>query len=82
MRNEWFPKNMAEYMTKNRFMELGLTEAAIGTRDRAFGTKFTFKEEKKTKKIAPSNKKETLTLPVSTLAPSWSHACTHRDLNS
>ncbi|KAI1268763.1 hypothetical protein F5Y18DRAFT_439370 [Xylariaceae sp. FL1019] len=37
MRNIWFPKGQAEYMTKKRFEELGLTEAAIGTRDRTFG---------------------------------------------
>ncbi|KAI0142797.1 hypothetical protein GGR57DRAFT_508636 [Xylariaceae sp. FL1272] len=37
MRNIWFPKGQAEYMTKKRFDELGLTEAAIGTRDRTFG---------------------------------------------
>ncbi|KAH7026666.1 uncharacterized protein B0I36DRAFT_366200 [Microdochium trichocladiopsis] len=37
MRNYWFPRGRAEYMTKQRFREMGLTEAAIGVRDRTFG---------------------------------------------
>ncbi|EGO52860.1 hypothetical protein NEUTE1DRAFT_91606 [Neurospora tetrasperma FGSC 2508] len=36
MRNEWFPKNKAEYMTPARFQELGLTRDAIGEVDRSF----------------------------------------------
>ncbi|KAK1781373.1 hypothetical protein QBC45DRAFT_406006 [Copromyces sp. CBS 386.78] len=36
MRNEWFPKNKAEYMTPARFQELGLTRDAIGEVDRTF----------------------------------------------
>ena len=36
MRNEWFPKNKAEYMTPTRFQELGLTRDAIGEVDRSF----------------------------------------------
>ncbi|KAI0172240.1 hypothetical protein GGR52DRAFT_460313 [Hypoxylon sp. FL1284] len=39
MRNRWFPKSQAEYMTRQRFTELGLTPAAIGVRDRTFGMK-------------------------------------------
>ncbi|KAI1324995.1 hypothetical protein F5Y16DRAFT_401868 [Xylariaceae sp. FL0255] len=39
MRNMWFPRNAAEYMTRKRFDELGLTESAIGVRDRTFGAK-------------------------------------------
>ncbi|KAI1770828.1 hypothetical protein F4818DRAFT_445761 [Hypoxylon cercidicola] len=39
MRNYWFPKSFAEYMTRLRFRELGLTEAAVGVRDRTFGVK-------------------------------------------
>ncbi|KAK8018849.1 hypothetical protein PG991_008039 [Apiospora marii] len=38
MRNVWHHKGLAEYMTKARFAELGVTEAAIGVRDRTFGT--------------------------------------------
>lgn len=37
MRNQWHHKGLAEYMTKARFAELGLTEAAVGVRDRSFG---------------------------------------------
>ncbi|KAI0111684.1 hypothetical protein F4814DRAFT_450358 [Daldinia grandis] len=67
MRNYWFPKAQAEYMTRQRFKELGLTEAAIGVRDRSFGTRLLIESEgvpaeegpKETKK----SKKDTLTLP-------------------
>ena len=45
MRNFWFPKSLAEYMTRDRFRELGLTDAAIGVRDRTFGTHFVVDEE-------------------------------------
>jgi hypothetical protein len=38
MRNEWYPKKMAEYMTAERFKELGLTRDNIGERDPTFGT--------------------------------------------
>ncbi|KAK4105958.1 hypothetical protein N658DRAFT_490564 [Parathielavia hyrcaniae] len=38
MRNEWYPKKKAEYMTAARFRELGLTRDDIGERDVAFGT--------------------------------------------
>lgn len=37
MRNQWYPANKAEYMTRQRFRELGLTEEDVGERDRAFG---------------------------------------------
>ncbi|KAI0393528.1 hypothetical protein F5Y17DRAFT_458877, partial [Xylariaceae sp. FL0594] len=39
MRNLWFPQGVAEYMTKKRFEELGLSESAIVVRDRGFGSK-------------------------------------------
>ncbi|TRX98928.1 hypothetical protein FHL15_000270 [Xylaria flabelliformis] len=45
MRNIWFPKGAAEYMTRQRFTELGLSEAAIGVRDRTFGTQLILEEE-------------------------------------
>lgn len=38
MRNVWFPKKQAEYMTASRFRELGLTRSDIGERDPTFGT--------------------------------------------
>ncbi|KAI1128259.1 hypothetical protein F5Y10DRAFT_240920 [Nemania abortiva] len=70
MRNIWFPKGAAEYMTKQRFTELGLSEAAIGVRDRTFGTQLLLDEETTTKqKQSPSSsstkskRKELLTLP-------------------
>ncbi|KAI0536466.1 hypothetical protein GGR58DRAFT_475116 [Xylaria digitata] len=66
MRNIWFPKGAAEYMTKQRFAELGLTEAAIGVRDRTFGTQLVLEEEGEgTEKPseAKSKRKEVLTLP-------------------
>ncbi|KAI0011649.1 hypothetical protein F4779DRAFT_193479 [Xylariaceae sp. FL0662B] len=68
MRNAWFPKGQAEYMTRQRFKELGLTEAAIGVRDRSFGSKVVLEEEDD-KNEAPvelpkaQRKKEVLTLP-------------------
>jgi Ribosomal protein L9, N-terminal domain len=37
MRNAWYPKKKAEYMTATRFQEMGLTRQDIGERDRAFG---------------------------------------------
>lgn len=37
MRNEWHHKGAAEYMTRERFQQMGLTKAAIGVRDRSFG---------------------------------------------
>ncbi|KAI1185795.1 hypothetical protein F5B17DRAFT_406354 [Nemania serpens] len=67
MRNIWFPKGCAEYMTKQRFVELGLSESAIGVRDRTFGTKLAA-SAKKQGETAPSaeasqKRKEILTLP-------------------
>ncbi|KAI1170758.1 hypothetical protein F4777DRAFT_583596 [Nemania sp. FL0916] len=50
MRNIWFPKAAAEYMTRKRFTEMGLTEAAIGTRDRSFGV-LQLIDEKEQKKL-------------------------------
>ncbi|KAI5925329.1 hypothetical protein F4810DRAFT_708714 [Camillea tinctor] len=49
MRNIWFPKSAAEYMTAKRFEELGLTEAAIGVRDRNFGSKLMLEEAARAK---------------------------------
>ncbi|KAI1137830.1 hypothetical protein F5Y05DRAFT_413778 [Hypoxylon sp. FL0543] len=71
MRNYWFPKAHAEYMTRQRFKELGLTEAAIGVRDRTFGSKLLIEEEGDGKKLlvedgppgTTKSKKDTLTLP-------------------
>ena len=45
MRNNWFPYNLAEYMTRDRFRELGLTDAAIGVRDRTFGNRLAVDQE-------------------------------------
>ncbi|KAI2783385.1 hypothetical protein F4815DRAFT_349126 [Daldinia loculata] len=67
MRNYWFPKAQAEYMTPRRFKELGLTEAAIGVRDRSFGTKLLVESEDVPAEEGPKetrkSKKDTLTLP-------------------
>ncbi|KAI0852838.1 hypothetical protein F5Y00DRAFT_226202 [Daldinia vernicosa] len=67
MRNYWFPKAQAEYMTRQRFKELGLTEAAIGVRDRSFGTKLIVESEGVPAEEGPKetrkSKKDTLTLP-------------------
>ncbi|KAI3332292.1 hypothetical protein HD806DRAFT_480044 [Xylariaceae sp. AK1471] len=66
MRNIWFPKGAAEYMTKQRFTELGLSEAAIGVRDRTFGTQLLLDEEQDTQQDrvydAKNKRKEALTL--------------------
>ncbi|XDG09688.1 hypothetical protein ABKA04_009303 [Annulohypoxylon sp. FPYF3050] len=67
MRNMWFPKGQAEYMTKKRFQELGLTEAAIGTRDRTYGAPKIQEEDadrasKKNVRERKSPAKETLVL--------------------
>ncbi|KAI0841151.1 hypothetical protein F5Y06DRAFT_260807 [Hypoxylon sp. FL0890] len=71
MRNYWFPKALAEYMTRQRFKELGLTEAAIGVRDRNFGTKLVLEDDDDKKLLAEEgppgttkSKKDTLTLPA------------------
>ena len=57
MRNYWFPKNQAEYMTRIRFKELGLTDAAIGVRDRSFGSRLVADEERKAAKEAKAKAK-------------------------
>ncbi|KAI2463287.1 hypothetical protein F4781DRAFT_417151 [Annulohypoxylon bovei var. microspora] len=67
MRNQWFPKAQAEYMTKQRFKELGLTEAAIGVRDRSFGIRLLADEKAETatptkRFVKKSPAKEVLTL--------------------
>ncbi|KAI0433470.1 hypothetical protein F5Y09DRAFT_338688 [Xylaria sp. FL1042] len=66
MRNIWFPKGVAEYMTKQRFAELGLSEAAIGVRDRTFGTQLVVEEEQegaqKSSSETKTKRKEVLTL--------------------
>lgn len=74
MRNVWHHKGQAEYMTKDRFAELGLTEAAIGVRDRSFGTQLLLADddaaEKKAKKVVevggatPNKKKDSVTFNV------------------
>ncbi|KAI1467579.1 uncharacterized protein F4812DRAFT_401674 [Daldinia caldariorum] len=67
MRNYWFPKAHAEYMTRQRFQELGLTEAAIGVRDRSFGTRVVLEDDgaevKEGRAESKKSKKDTLTLP-------------------
>ncbi|KAI1275202.1 hypothetical protein F5Y07DRAFT_370841 [Xylaria sp. FL0933] len=65
MRNIWFPKGAAEYMTRQRFTEMGLSEAAIGVRDRTFGTQLALEVEEGTEKTSSETKakrKEVLTL--------------------
>ncbi|KAI8945619.1 hypothetical protein F4801DRAFT_115059 [Xylaria longipes] len=67
MRNIWFPKGAAEYMTKQRFTDLGLSEAAIGVRDRTFGTQLVMDEEQATQtpsSDAKNKRREVLTLPA------------------
>ncbi|GAP90273.1 putative fructose-bisphosphate aldolase protein [Rosellinia necatrix] len=67
MRNIWFPKGAAEYMTRVRFAELGLTEAAIGVRDRTFGTRLVLDEEQdgtKSDSKKKERRKEVLTMPA------------------
>ncbi|KAH9886854.1 hypothetical protein F4778DRAFT_757927 [Xylariomycetidae sp. FL2044] len=73
MRNYWFPRAQAEYMTRQRFQELGLTQAAIGVRDRAFGIKLLLDEtqdgrtafvEEVPTKDPKVKRKEALTLPA------------------
>jgi hypothetical protein len=44
MRNLWYPKKKAEYMTTMRLQELGLTQKDIGERDPEFGTAFAVEE--------------------------------------
>ncbi|KAI2628316.1 hypothetical protein GGS21DRAFT_527348 [Xylaria nigripes] len=65
MRNLWFPRGAAEYMTRQRFTELGLTEAAIGVRDRTFGTRLALElEAEMPSSDAKSKRKEVLTVPA------------------
>lgn len=68
MRNQWHHKGLAEYMTKKRFTELGLTEAAIGVRDRTFGSKLLTEEDVNgptiAKDPAKSKKKEQIVMTV------------------
>lgn len=45
MRNDFYPTSKAEYMTRERFQELGLTMADIGMRDTAFGVIRTFDDD-------------------------------------
>ncbi|KAI1373700.1 hypothetical protein F4677DRAFT_428908 [Hypoxylon crocopeplum] len=69
MRNIWFPKAQAEYMTRLRFKELGLTDAAIGVRDRTFGTQLILQDKGEKNVLVEDGppgtrkSKETLTLP-------------------
>lgn len=68
MRNQWHHKGLAEYMTKKRFTELGLTETAIGVRDRSFGTHQVVEEDVYTKSAAEepakARKKDIVTMAV------------------
>ncbi|KAK3695210.1 hypothetical protein B0T22DRAFT_97390 [Podospora appendiculata] len=45
MRNEWYPRKKAEYMTATRFQELGLTREDIGDRDRGYGSFMTLPDD-------------------------------------
>ncbi|KAI2620685.1 hypothetical protein GGS26DRAFT_594785 [Hypomontagnella submonticulosa] len=68
MRNYWFPRAQAEYMTRQRFQELGLTEDAIGVRDRTFGNRSLLDQDTKPvladdAPVTNKSKKDTLTLP-------------------
>ncbi len=69
-------------MTRLRFKELGLSEAAIGVRDRTFGTKLVadedsdkdkdgHKKELSEEETVAHKNKEVLTLPVSIHWLSW-----------
>ncbi|KAI3332641.1 hypothetical protein F4824DRAFT_474560 [Ustulina deusta] len=59
MRNIWFPKGAAEYMTKQRFVDMGLTDAAIGVRDRTFGKQLALEQQEpgtQTPSVPPETK--------------------------
>lgn len=45
MRDQWYPRKKAEYMTHARLKELGLTKNDIGERDPMFGTQIEMEEE-------------------------------------
>lgn len=45
MRNDFYPLSKAEYMTKERMKELGVTKDDIGERDTGFGVTKVFEEE-------------------------------------
>jgi len=76
MRNIWFPKGVAEYMTKKRFEELGLTEAAIGARDRNFGSKIPVVEDSGQARLeAWREEKKNLTVGVSIPSSTYPLVC-------
>lgn len=62
MRNQWHHKGLAEYMTKQRFSDLGLTSAAIGVRDRTFGTQLMIEESDASKNKKKSEKNEVISV--------------------
>lgn len=45
MRNLWYPRKTAEFMTAARFKELGLTKNDVGERDPMFGMQIEMEEE-------------------------------------
>lgn len=45
MRNEFYPKSIAEYLPLQRFAELGLTKADIGVRDTQYGVLKKYQQE-------------------------------------
>lgn len=45
MRDQWYPRKKAEYMTGARLKELGLTKNDIGERDPMFGMQIEMEEE-------------------------------------
>ncbi len=85
MRNIWFPKGAAEYMTKQRFVDMGLTDAAIGVRDRTFGKQLALEQQEpgtQTPSVPPetkSKRKEVMALSVSSLnsPPDPAHLALH-----
>ncbi|KAK3394622.1 hypothetical protein B0H63DRAFT_461458 [Podospora didyma] len=66
MRNEWFPRKKAEYMTAARFQELGISKADIGERDRSF---VIFKPVAEEPAAAPKPVQPTANKGLSQLAP-------------
>jgi hypothetical protein len=73
MRNVWYPRKMAEYMTPTRFRELGLTKDDIGERDTLFGSAAANESEQDseqtaTKAAIPKSKPKPIAATVRPLA--------------
>jgi hypothetical protein len=69
MRNQWYPKKKAEYMTPSRFHELGLTHDDIGERDTAFGTVAAEEFEEVQESVAPAPIVYTASVRLGLLCP-------------